>query len=53
MFAGSKISAFDSEDIDNNFVDTIVITTCKVQNLLLDILDSYKDKINIITLFDI
>ncbi len=53
MFAGSKISAFNSEDIDNNFVDTIVITTCKVQNLLLDILAPYKDKINIISLFDI
>ena len=53
VFAGSKISAFDSEDIEQGIIDTIVITTCKVQNTLLKILEPYGDKVNIVTLFEV
>ena len=53
IFAGSEITSFDPIDIEQGIIDTIVITTCKVQNVLLNILEPYKNKVNIVLLFDV
>jgi len=53
IFAGSEITSFNPKDIEQGIIDTVVITTCKVQNVLLDILEPYKDKVNIVLLFDV
>lgn len=51
-FAGKKISPFDPNDIENGDIDTIIITTSFYRGGVLKMLESYKNKVKIINLFD-
>ena len=52
-FAGVEITAFDENDIKNGLIDTVIITSCTAQKALSEILNKYKNEINIVTLFEI
>ncbi|MDE6630855.1 MAG: hypothetical protein K2K11_05480, partial [Bacteroidales bacterium] len=52
QIAGKPIQAFDPQDIENGTIDTILLATYVAQAQLLKILEPYKEKCRIVTLYD-
>lgn len=52
QIAGKPIMAFNPQDIEDGTIDTILIATYVAQPTLLRILEPYKNKCNIITLYE-
>lgn len=52
QIAGKPIAAFNPQDLNDGSVDTILIATYVAQPTLLRILEPYKDKCRIITLYN-
>lgn len=50
--AGKPIQAFDPKDLEDGIVDTILIATYSAQATLLRLLEPYRDKCHIVTLYD-
>ncbi|MBD5390349.1 class I SAM-dependent methyltransferase [bacterium] len=52
QIAGIPIQAFNPQDIENRTIDTILLASYVAQNQMLRILEPYKDKCRIVTLYD-
>ena len=52
QIADKPIQAFDPQDIENGTIDTILLASYVAQNQMLRILEPYKDKCCIVTLYD-
>lgn len=52
-FANVEISSFDAKDIEDNIIDTVVITTYTAQKIISKILEPYGKKLNVVKLFNI
>lgn len=52
QIAGIPIQAFDPQDIENGTIDTILLASYVAQNQMLKLLEPYKDKCRIVTLYD-
>ncbi len=52
-FGGAVITPFDAEDIKNGTVETILVATYTAQKALVKILEPYKDKVEVVTLYDL
>lgn len=50
-FAGCVIQPFNAEDIETGRVEVILVATYTTQNAIVKILEQYKDKVEIITLY--
>lgn len=49
---GKPIQAFNPQDLENGTIDTILLASYVAQNQMLKILEPYKDKCRIVTLYD-